>query len=296
MEVPFKEAQYLNARGQLSIGCLSTLRHIVELRIMHHQDIIATTLPSNPNLPLFYTLRVLEVKNVHPSFLAGQTFHKLERCRTSLCGDDPKPSQGLVTQMPVCTRLDADDLAVLATFKLPKITELSISLDHPEFNVIWGKHIAVNANLSGLKLLHVYGWSQWVDLIQALRCLPVLKSLILGDGPDLDANFFGEFVRMDPNGTSGSKQSNDVGQISGILCPMLKSILIEEFGPTKPLEPMPVLEEVVTLRAMAGHPLESFALSHLKLGRRFELIGGHGGFMATTVALGEGAERFRLDV
>jgi len=75
MEVPFKEAEYLVADGQLSIGYLSTLHHIVELRIVCHQDILTTALP--PNLPLFHTLRVLKAENVHPSFLAGQTFHKL---------------------------------------------------------------------------------------------------------------------------------------------------------------------------------------------------------------------------
>ena len=199
--------------------------------------------------------------------------------------------------MPVCTRLDVDDLAVLATFKLPKINKLSVSMSHPNFNMIWGKHIAVNANLSGLKLLHVCGWRQWADLmIQALRCLPVLKNLILGDGPDLDANFFGEFAPIDPDETSGLKLSNGGGQISGILCPMLKSILIEESDSTKQLGPIPVLEEVVTLRAMAGHPLESFVLSHLTLGRYFELIRSHGSFVVTMIVLGEDAESFELDI
>jgi hypothetical protein len=133
-----------------------------------------------------------------------------------------KLSQGQVTQMPVCTRLDVDDLTLLATFKLPQICELGVSFDHPEFNMIWEKHIAVNANLSGLELLHVYGWYQQADLIQALRCLPVLKSLILGNGSDLDADFFGEFVPMHPNVTAVWMQSHDEGQMSAILCPMLR--------------------------------------------------------------------------
>ena len=294
MEVPFKEAEYLAARGQLSSDCLSTLHRIVELRIEDLKDIQATALPLN--LPLLHTLRVLEAKTVHSSFLAGRTFHRLERCRMSLYGEGPKLSLGQVTQMPVCTRLDVDDLAVLATFKLPKISELSVSLGHPEFNMIWREHIAVNANLSGLKLLHVYRWHQWADLVQALRCLPVLKSLILGNGSDLDADFFEEFVPLDPNGPSVLKQSSDSGQISGILCPMLNSILIEEDDLSKQLEPIPVLEEVVTLHAMAGYPLESFALSHLALGRRFELIGSHGSFVVAMVVLGEGAKRFRLEI
>ena len=205
----------------------------------------------------------------------------------SVCGEDPKLSLGQVLQMPVCTIPDVDDLAVLATFKLPNISELSVSLDHPEFNMIWGKHIAVNANLPGLKLPHMYRWRQWADLIQALKCLPVLKSLIIEHGPDLDAKFFGEFAPMDPNKTSGLKQSSERGQISGILCPMSKTILIVEFDPTKQHEPIHVLDEVATLRAMAGYPLESFAPSHVKLGRRFELIGSHGSFVVEQHGRGE---------
>ena len=293
IEIPFKEAEYLLAYGQLSICCLSTLHHIVELRILHHEDILTAALP--PNLPLFHTLRILKAENIHPLFLAGQTFHRLERCRMSLCDEDPKLSLGQVTQMPVCTRLGVGDLAVLATFRLPKISELSVSLDHPEFNMIWG-HIAVNANLSGLKLLHLYRWCQWEDLTQALRCLPMLKSLILRNSSDLDAGFYGEFVPMDPNGPSGLTQSGDGGWISAILCPMLKSILIKEFDPTKQLEPVPVLQEIVTLCAMAGYPLKSFALSHLALGRTLELIGSNGSFAVTMIVLGEGAEPFRLDI
>ena len=78
--------------------------------------------------------------------------------------------------------------------KLPQIGELSVSFDHPEFNMIWEKHIAVNANLSGLELLHVYAWYHHADLIQALHCLPVLNTLVLANGSDLDVAFFGEFV------------------------------------------------------------------------------------------------------
>ena len=85
-EVPFKEAGYLLAHGQLSNDCLSSLHHIVELRVVYHQDIPTTTLP--PHLPLLHTLRVFEAEDVHPSFLAGHTFHKLERCKMSLYGGD----------------------------------------------------------------------------------------------------------------------------------------------------------------------------------------------------------------
>ena len=171
-EFPFKEVEYLVVKCQLSIDCLLTLHHLVELRD-HSKDGILTSEPP-PDLRLFCTLRVLEARKIHHSFLAGQIFHKLERCRMSLDGEGPQLNHDRVTQMPVCTRLDVDDLTLLATLKLPKICELGASFDHPEFNMIWETHIAVNANLSGLELLHVYGWYQQEDLIQALRCLPVL--------------------------------------------------------------------------------------------------------------------------
>ena len=262
---PFKEAEYLVTHDQLSVGFLLTLHHLVELRVGGGNYILPSEPPSN--LPLFHTLRVLEAPNIHPAFLAGQTFHRLERCRVSVHEESPKPSQDQITQMSGCTRLDAGDLTLLATLKLPQICELGASFYHPEFSMIWEIHIAVNANLSELELLHVYGWYRQADLIQALRSLPVLKSLILADGSDLDAAFFGEFVPMHPNETAGLMRSNDEGQISAILCPTLKSLLIEGCGPTEPVELIPILKQVVTLRALCGSPLERFTLSAIEFGK-----------------------------
>ena len=292
-EVAFTETEYLVANRQLSIGCLSTLHHLVELQVGWGKDI----LPSEPpDLPLFHTLRVLRAANIDPSFLAGRTFHKLERCRMSLDGEGPRLSHDRVTQMPVCTRLDVDDLTLLATLKLPRICELGTSLDHPKFNMIWEMHIAVNANLSGLELLHVYGWHQQADLIQALRYLPVLKSLILANGSDLDAPFFEKFVPMHPNGTAVLMKSRAEGQISAILCPMLKSLLIEGCGPTERVELIPVLRQLVTLRAECGSPLERFTLSAVEFGRKYELIGSQGGFVVEMESLDENSKPFRLDI
>ena len=234
LDIPFKEAEYLVARRRLSIKCLSTLHHLVELRVGGEDDILPSEPP--PNLPLFHTLRVLAAENIHHSFLAGQTLHKLERCRLSLYGEGPDLSMNQVTQMPVCTILDIKSLDLLATLKLPQIRELRASFDHPYFNGIWARLIAVNAHLWGLELLHVYGWYQKVDLIQALQCLPVLKSLILSNGSDLDVAFFGEFVRVYPNETAGQMQSHDEGRVSPILCPMLRSLLIEGCDPTERVE------------------------------------------------------------
>jgi len=153
----------------------------------------------------------------------------------------------------------------------------------------------VNVNLSGLELLHVYGRYQQVDLIQALQCLPALKSLIIGNGSDLDADFLGEFVLMHLNETAVSIQSHDEGQISAVLCPMLRSLRIEDRDLKIRLELIHVYKRVVTLRAVCGSPLESFTLFYFELGRTIELVGSHGSFVETIV-LGGDAEPFRLDI
>jgi hypothetical protein len=292
-EVPFKEAEYLLARHQLSIACLLTLHNLVELRVGGDQDILPTAPP--PTLPLFHTLRALEAINIHHSFLAGQTFHKLEMCRMSL-GVGLELSQAQFTQMPVCIRLDVDDLALLATFRLPQIRELGVSFDHPELNMIWERQIAVNANLSGIKLLHVHGWHQQADLIQALRCLPSLKSLIVGNGSDLDAEFFGEFVPMHPSDAAGLIHSHNEGQISAVLCPMLRRLIIEECDLEQRLELMPVLYQAVTLRAACGSPLKKITLFDFELRKKTTLIGSHWSFVIETVVLDENAESFRLNI
>ena len=286
LEVPFKEAEYLVAVHQLSIECLSTLRHLVELRVGGEKDVLPSEPPSN--LPLFHTLRVLEAENMHSSFLAGQTFHKLERCRMSLSGEVPTLSEDQFTQMPVCTKLDVDDLTLLATLKLPRICELGVSFDHTEFYVLWETHIAVNANLSGLELLHADGWHQQEDLVQALRCLPMLKSLILSNGSELDADFFAEFVPM---------QSLDGGQISPVLCPMLTEVLIEESVPIEQVaELRPVLKQLITLRAACGSPLERVVLFSFEIRSKFELIDGDGSFVMEMESLDEDTEPFSLDI
>jgi len=294
LEVPFKEAEYLMAHDRLSIGCLSTLHNLVELRVGDKQDILPTAPP--PNLPLFRSLRVFTAENIHPSFLAGQTFHKLERGKLSLRGEGPSLSQGRVTHMPICTKLDVDDFTLLATFKLPRICELGASLDHPEFNMIWETCIAVNVNLSGLKLLHVYGSYQQADLIQVLRCLAVLKSLIIGNVSGLGADLFGEFVRTPPNGTAAMMQSPNEGHVSGVFCPMLRSLLIEECDLTQRSELIPVFRQVVTVRARCGFPLKRFTLFDFEHRRKTRLIGRQGSFVVETIDLGWDVERFRLDI
>jgi hypothetical protein len=57
--------------------------------------------------------------------------------------------------MPVCTRVDLDDPNLLATFRLPQIHELGLDFSDTRCSKTWEKQIAVNANLSGLTLLHM---------------------------------------------------------------------------------------------------------------------------------------------
>ena len=203
LDIPFKEIEYLIAYDQLSIACLSSLHCLVELRVADNKMILPTAPPHS--LPLFHMLRVLEAYNIHQSFFTGQTFHMLERCKISSSQEGHSLILGLPTEMPVCTRLDAEDLTLLATLKLPQICELGLSFDHPESNLIWGKDISVNANLSGLELLHVHHWGVSTDPIQVLGFLPVLEKLIVGNGRDLDVSFFRAFIRVGDNSISGLK-------------------------------------------------------------------------------------------
>src|SRR5258706_14193111 len=84
-----------------------------------------------------------------------------------------------MTGMPVCTRIDIDDPWVLAAFKVPQIRELVLDFSHPSRSVIWEKHIAVNANLSGLNLLHMKNWPYNGDLIRIITLVPLLETLII---------------------------------------------------------------------------------------------------------------------
>ena len=296
MEVPFKEVEYLVAHRQLSINCLLTLHHLVELRVRGQKDILPSEPP--PNLPLFHTLRVFEAEEIRGSYVTGQVFYKLEKCRMRmiLYGQGPMLSENQVTQMPVCTRLDVDDLTLLAALKLPRICELGVSIGHQEFNMIWEKHIAVNVNLSGLELLHVHGWYQQVDLVQALRCLPVLKSLILTNCSDLGAAFFGELLSMHPDENALPIHSHDEGQISPILCPMLSSILTEDWDPTEQVELIPVLKQVVTLRSTCCFPSKQFTLSAITYRGKFRLIGSQGSLETEMDSMDEYAEAFSLEI
>jgi hypothetical protein len=278
----------------VSIDILSTFHHLVEFRTCQPCYFIKpTSLPVN--FPFYHVIRVPEADGIHPSYLAGHTLHKLERCQVHLDWRSCDLSEDMFTEMPVCTRLDVRDLSLLATFKLPLVCELGVAFDHPESNLIWEKDIAVNANLSGLRVLHVHDWNHEVDLIQILASVPVLDTLIVGNQARLDVDFFRALI---PNQTSGLRELNGVTQVPTVLCPMLEELCVEGIDPTEQSEMMHVLRVVVMFCAVAGSPLKWFTFVVLQPGpgSEFKMIGEDGSLAMEKTLLGEGAEPFDLDI
>ena len=243
-----------------------------------------TSLPCN--LPLFHALRVLVVENANPTFLTGHTFHKLERCRiVGSSGMDHKACQGLFTEMPICTRMDICDPTLLATFKLPQIRELGLDFSGSECSTIWTKHISLNCNLSGLKLLHMRAPKAiGIDLVQVLQSVPLLETLIISSPANVVT-----FKAL--------TQLHGEGPTLAIPCPMLQTLCIEDTDPPESLELSLVLEEIVTLRAQCGPPLKDFTFYIFGLEiSKIELIGMNGTFTMKETFLMEDTEPFGLDI
>ena len=295
----FKESEYLQVfsdhpSGEFPIEFLFPFYNLKELRIrplfLTMQS--GTQLPSN--LPLFRTLKVIYVEVIQPSLLAGQTVQNLERYWENGVYNRHNITQRPLTEMPVCTRLVVS-LCSLATFKLPQIGELCIWFDHPEPNMLWEKHVAVNANLSGLRLMHVWGWESCpkIDLIEIFRSLPALDTLILAWTPSTapGVDFFRGFVPMETQGISALDKKSGEHHRSPVLCPKLESLQIEDVDLTKQVELIPVLRKIVTLRAVVGSPLKSFTFMGSE--RKWELIGTDGRLTMEEVFP---ATEFRLDI
>ena len=297
--IPFpRESEYISIQDYLPyfFDDFFSFHSLKELR-MHNDDWEMRMRPNaqlSPNAPLFHTLTVLDVPNASSSFLPGHTFHKLEKYQEQWneCSDYSVPD--LLTEMPVCTRLVVP-LTRLATLKLPQICELGVYPDIPdkEPNTIWEQHIAVNANLSGLKLLHLFDHEDTgpiFDVVKILGFLPVLQTLVIHreylDKPYVD--FFEAFIPMNAQRTSAPNQ------VSGVLCPRLESLQIEgiRFTGEKP-KLMAVLKDMVSLRAMNGFPLESFTFYHWFRDEKWELIGRDRSFMMEKVVP---AQEFQLDI
>ena len=295
---PFRESEYFQVSSCFSenfpIDFLFPFHNLKELRIYPLSLTMqsSTQLPSN--FPLFRTLKVLYVGSIQPTLLAGQTLHSLARYRERVAYNRVNLDQGLLTEMPVCTRVVAG-LCSFATFKLPQICELGIYFDHLQPKMVWEKHVAVNTNLSGLRLMHVFGWvhTRKRYLIKILRSLPALETLVITwdfDTPP-SVDFFRGFVPMASQETSGLNKKSGEGHLPAILCPKLESLQIEYIDLPKEPQLMPVLNEIIGLRAVVGSPLKS--LTFMASGRKWELIGLDGGFNMKEVVP---AEAFRLDV
>jgi len=257
---------------------------------------------SPPDAPLFHTLKVLIVYTSRLSPLASQTFHKLERYQGRFASDVDEPRQDWLTEMPVCTRL-VTSLSRLATLKLPQVRELEVLVGYEkEPDYLWEKYVAVNAQLSGLKLLSLstteISTSYFNDIPKILGSLPALETLVLHE-EHLDypyVTFFEAFIPMNAQGTSEPIWE---GQIPEVLCPRLESLQIEHISPTDQPELMPVLKNIVTLRAIIGSPLRSFTFYHWdrdwdpNSAQKLELVGRDGSFTMKKVVP---AQRFKLDI
>ena len=318
----FREVEYVKCMGysHRSMDYFLPFHNLKELRIrgptLEHEP----NTPSFTNFPFFHTLKVLEVWSIESSLLDGQTFHKLERYKELSRLVEHYP--GLLTQMPVCTRLVVH-LSRLACLKLPQICELGLLIydgepdddefdggefDDDEFdakkpngegpNGVWEAHVAVNSNLSGLKLLHFYDpfneHIEYTDLIQILRFLPALETLII-DHRYIRIRymrFFKAFIPVRAQETSGVHQSSRERQMSGVLCPKLESLQIQGIDLTEEPELMPILKDIVTLRTTVGAPLKSFTF-YVYPARKWELIGNDGRFAMEEVVSTRG---FKLDI
>jgi len=275
-----RESTYFEIRGghptKFPIDFFSSFHNLVELRI-YRDSRFQPTAQLQFNIPLFHTLKVLHVDGIQ-SWLPGHTFHRLERYWEFSSFAGPYLSQSLITEMPMCSSLELY-LSSLATFKLPRVCELSVSIDCPNAITIWEKQVAVNSNLSGLKLLSIRHFSSLteVDLIQIIKSLEALVTLVITSLIGvLSANFFRSFVPVGAQETSGLDQASRKDHRSVVLCPRLESLQISPCDALKQPELIPVLKDVVTMRAVVESPLKSFILDERP--NRFELIGRDGSF------------------
>ena len=295
---PFGELEYMTTfqDSNLPIGYFFPFHSLREVRVPR---LVLGSQPNarfSPSLSFFHTLKVLHVWSIPTSFLAGQTFHQLERYKENVNEIEHITEQTRLTNMPVCTRLVVP-LSRLATLKLPRVCELSVCNDGEQPNDTWEKHIAVNTNLSGLKLLHVsddcVDGFPTIDIIKILRLVPALETLVI-DGNCLADSYVEFFGALVPSEAIKTRK----GRISGVLCPRLEILQIEGISLTERPELIPVLHDIVTSRAEFGSPLKSFTFNlpaslHGSRGKKWELIGRKNSFMMKSVAP---AQSFTLDI
>jgi len=299
-----RESEYISTDEELElpIDYFFSFHSLKEVRMTYLNLDMRSNTQSSPDAPIFHELKVLAVWRTQSSPLTSQILYRLERYEDyGDCAMD-ELRQDRLTEMPICTRL-VTTLCRLATLKLPQVRELQVILSDEEPDYLWEKHVAVNARLSGLKLLFLSRsmrkGSLFNDIPKILGSLPDLETLVLNwlhlrNSP---VTFFEAFIPMNAQGTSELIWE---GQIPEILCPRLESLLIEETESTIQPELMPALRNIVTLRAILGCPLKSFsfcsrAVHNLKMGmnhrKKWELIGRDGSFIMEEVVP---AQQFQL--
>jgi len=295
------ESEYIvtNDSLELPIDYFFSFHSLKEVRMRRLALVMWSNTQSSPDAPLFHTLKVLVVSISQLSPLASQTFHQLEKYQETDASDVDEPRQDQLTEMPVCTRL-VTSLSRLATLKLPQVRELEVTVhDEQETDYLWEKYVAVNTQLSGLKLLSLLTTgddnSHFNDIPRILGSLPALETLVLYHGNPIFPNitFFEAFIPVNAQSTSEPIWE---GQIPEVLCPRLESLQIDYFSPTDQ-ELMPVLKNIVTLRAILGSPLKSFTFYNTDWDsdspQKWELIGRDGNFIMEEVIP---AESFKLDI
>ena len=294
--LPFKKLESLHLfAGEPTSLEFCFIRDHMELMVNnYHQPPPPSSLPYA--LPLFAALRVLVMRCDNPSFLAGHTFHRLERCRLlNVHWLDNSPIKHMSTKaaMPVCTRVDVDNPWVLAGLNLPQIHELALDFSLSYWSVLWERRITANADLRGLNLIHLKHWGFDGDLTPILRSLPLLETLIITCLSDMQS--FSAFFPMDANGTSGLKQASGNGKPLPILCPRLRYLQMELDSPWVEQLVVPIAKDIITPRANCGSPLKVFTILDLYSvpRKKFELIGRDG---SPTEKVSEEVETFQLDI
>jgi len=295
---PPSESEYIATDEwlELPIDYFFSFHSLKEVRMTSLVLGMRSNTQSSPDAPLFHTLKVLIVCTSHLSPLASQTFHKLERYQEEYALGVDEPRQDWLTEMPVCTRL-VTSLSRLATLKLPQVRELEVLVgDEDDPDSLWEKHVAVNAKLSGLKLLSLYitegGTSYFNDIPKILGSLPALETLVLHE-QHLGSPYFTFFEALIPMNAQDTSELIWEGQIPEVLCPRLESLQIEYISPTDQPELVPVLKSILTLRAIIGSPLKSFTFYDDYPDKKWELIGRDGSFMMEEVIP---AQSFKLDI
>jgi len=129
---------------------------------------------------------------------------------------------------------------------------------------IWETWLSDNTNLSGVNLLQLWRFHEgleknYIDILEILESLPAMETLVMYIKP-LGVQYIDShkaFVPMGTEETSGPNQSSWEGQISGVLCTRLEDLQIEGIHLTLKPEVMPILKDIVTLRAIIGYLLRN---------------------------------------